>query len=326
MKQVRWGMIGVGDVTEMKSGPAFYKTMNSSLLAVTSRTWERAKDYAERHGVPRVYKTVDELLTDKEIDIVYVATPPSTHRSYAIRAMEAGKHVYVEKPMALTAAEAEEMNRIATASNRRLYVAFYRRALPYFVQVKKLLDEQVLGTILTVSVRLTRPPLPSDLDPALHTWRIDKRVGGDGYFVDMAPHTLDILDYVLGPIQGACGFSTNRAGHYEVADCVTACWQHTSGVLGNGMWSFSNGEQQAHDAVRIIGTAGELIFSTFDFSPIRLITKENTEEYKMKRPMHIQQALIETIVDELTEKGVCPSTGESAARTAMVLDRILQKG
>ncbi len=111
--KIKWGIIGVGSVTELKSGPAFYKNENSELVAVMRRDAEKAADYAKRHGVKKWYSSATELINDPEVDVVYVATPPDSHASYAIQAMKAGKPVYVEKPMARTYAECQEMLRVS---------------------------------------------------------------------------------------------------------------------------------------------------------------------------------------------------------------------
>ncbi|HLT86658.1 MAG TPA: Gfo/Idh/MocA family oxidoreductase [Sphingobacterium sp.] len=325
METIKWGMIGVGDVTEVKSGPAFYKTPYSSLLAVTSRTREKAEDYALRHSVPKVYNDVAALLADPDIDIVYIATPPSTHKEYAIQALQAGKPVYVEKPMAMSLAEAEEMYEVAKQKKVSLFVAFYRRALPYFTQVKQWIEKGKIGKILTVSVRLIRAPYLSDLNPDTHTWRIKKDIGGEGYFVDMAPHTLDILDYIISPIANVNGYAMNLAGNYEVSDSVCASWQHNNGVLGTGAWTFSSVKEAEEDQIIITGTAGEIRFSTFDFSPIAWITPSGTQFYDFEKPKHIQKPLIESIVQELRGEGFCLSKGESALRTTAVVEKIIQK-
>ena len=107
LKAVRWGIIGCGNVTEVKSGPAFQKAERSNLVAVMRRDGAKARDYAQRHGVPRWYDDAQALINDAEVDAVYVATPPSTHKLYALMAIAAGKPVYVEKPMAMDAAECE---------------------------------------------------------------------------------------------------------------------------------------------------------------------------------------------------------------------------
>lgn len=316
-------MIGVGDVTEVKSGPALYKVAHSSLVAVTSRTYEKAVDYAQRHKVEKVYRAWEDMLEDPEISIVYVATPPDTHKEFAIRAMEAGKDVYVEKPMALSVREAEEMIEVANRTGRRLFVAFYRRSLPYFQKVKQLLEQGSIGKILAVSVRLMKAPLSTDLDPAKHTWRIDKKVGGEGYFVDLAPHSMDILDYLISPIDDVQGRAVNLAGNYDVADTVTAVWKHRNGVLGNAVWCFSTTAGSAQDEIVIVGTEGQLTCGTFDFKPIELLTESGKTLFDYERPLHIQQGLISAIVDELRGQGDCPSTGETALRATKIIEAIL---
>jgi len=104
---VRWGIIGAGNVTEVKSGPAFYKVENSRLLAVMRRNAEKAADYAQRHHVSKWYSNATDLIKDPDIDAIYIATPPDSHSKYAIEAMQAGKPVYVEKPMARNYSECQ---------------------------------------------------------------------------------------------------------------------------------------------------------------------------------------------------------------------------
>lgn len=203
MKTVNWGIVGCGNVCERKSGPAMYKTPHSALAAVMRRDAEKVADFARRHNVPKSYTDAAALIADPEVDIVYVATPPGTHRELAVQALEAGKPVYVEKPMAMNHAECLEMIAAAEKAGQKLFVAYYRRALPCFLKVKELLDGGSVGQPLTAEVRLLRPERPEDRDPARLPWRLRREVGGEGYFHDLAPHTLDILDFLLGEITDA---------------------------------------------------------------------------------------------------------------------------
>src|ERR1051326_4587202 len=106
MKKIKWGIIGCGDVTEVKSGPAFNKVKSSELIAVMRRDAEKAKDYAGRHKVAKWYSDANDLINDPEVNAIYVATPPSSHEEYAMAAFAAGKPVYMEKPMSVNAASA----------------------------------------------------------------------------------------------------------------------------------------------------------------------------------------------------------------------------
>ena len=133
---IKWGFIGCGEVTKYKSGPAFQKIENSEVVAVMSRNAEKAKAYARERGIPRWYDDAQELVNDKEVNAVYIATPPSSHATYAIMAMKAGKPAYIEKPMAVTYDECCRINRISHETGVPCFVAYYRRYLPYFQKVK----------------------------------------------------------------------------------------------------------------------------------------------------------------------------------------------
>lgn len=323
MKTINWGIIGCGNVCEKKSGPSFYKIEHSNLVAVMRRDPDKVKDYAMRHKVDKYYTDADQLIADPQVDAVYIATPPNTHMQYAIKAMQAGKPVYVEKPMGMNSAECEEMIRTSETTNQKLFVAFYRRALPYFLKVKELLESGVIGNVLTVEVKQYRSPRVSDLTSSDHTWRVDKDIAGEGYFYDLAPHTLDILDFLLGEITDAKGFSANLGQFYEVKDTISAILKFKSGIIGSGRWCFVTSAQTDVDSIIITGTKGEIRFSTFAFSPILLLSDTVSESFDIPSPEHIQQPLIQTIVDELRGVRKCPSTGVSGARTSRVMDLIL---
>ncbi len=317
MQTVRWGIIGCGDVTEVKSGPAFAKAAGSSLVAVMRRDGARAADYARRHGVARWYDDADALVSDPEVDAVYVATPPAAHKEHVLRAARAGKPVYVEKPMAVDLGECEAMMAACRAAGVPLFTAYYRRALPRFLKVRALLDAGEIGDVRAVRVALERPAALG-----VDTWRVDPAIAGGGHFVDLASHTLDLLDYLLGPITRVRGEADNQAGRYVAEDIVCGEWSFASGARGVGQWCFSGGG--ALDRVEIIGTMGRLTFATFDDAPVVLERDETTTPFTIAHPPHVQQPLIQTIVDELRGEGHCPSTGESGARTTAVMDQLLQ--
>ncbi|MEM7801436.1 MAG: Gfo/Idh/MocA family oxidoreductase [Chloroflexota bacterium] len=214
MDKIRWGIVGCGDVTEVKSGPALQKTPHSSLVAVMRRSGELAKDYAERHGVPKWVDDADRLINDPEVNAVYVATPPSSHKELTIAALKAGKPVYVEKPMALDHRECLEMLDAARQAEQPLFVAYYRRALPRFLKVKALLEAEAIGEVRTVDVKRWQPARSADFYRETQPWRVDPSIAGGGYFVDLASHMLDLLDFLLGPIDAAQGYAGNQGGLY----------------------------------------------------------------------------------------------------------------
>ncbi|NKB70816.1 MAG: gfo/Idh/MocA family oxidoreductase [Candidatus Latescibacteria bacterium] len=322
MKTIRWGIIGCGDVTEVKSGPAFNRCTGSQLVAVMRRTPDKAADYARRHQVPAWYDEADALLADPQVDAVYIATPPDSHADYTCRAAAAGKPVYVEKPMARTHAECQQMIAACQQAGVPLFVAYYRRCLPAFLKVKELLESGAIGPVRFVRVDLHYPLQAGDGDPDHLSWRVQPEQSGGGYFYDLASHQLDFLDYLLGPISQVQGQTANQAGLYPAEDLVVAHFAFASGVLGAGSWCFTVDPAQKIDRIELVGAAGKISFATFDFGPVLLETATGVQRFDLPVPQHVQQPLIQTVVDALRGLGPCPSTGESAARTARVMDRI----
>lgn len=322
MKTVRWGIVGCGDVTEVKSGPGFAKAENSSLAMVMRRDGALAEDYARRHGVPRWTDDADALINDAEVDAIYVATPPDLHKEFALRCAAAGKPVLMEKPMALDAAQCGEMLDASGAAGVPLWVAYYRRAMPIYLKVKELLDNGAIGAVRFVEVRQETPPPEPEFDDGGLPFRFDPVVNGGGLFVDMGSHVLDFLDFVLGPIRSVEGVATNQAGRYPAEDMVACAFSFDGDVHGTGTWSYAG--YRDFEQTRFVGSDGEVSCSFFAPVPVVLKTAEGTREFDIGHPEHVHQPLIQTVVDELTGGAPCPSTGASAMRTTRIIDEILR--
>jgi len=319
MKSVRWGIIGCGNVTEVKSGPGFQKANGSELAAVMRRDAALAQDYARRHAVPRWYSDAQALIDDPEVDAVYIATPPDSHHTYTLAAARAGKPVYVEKPMALNAAQCQEMIDACQAAGVPVFVAYYRRALERFLKARELVQSGAIGEPRFVEVMLTLPLQISSREQL--PWRVRPEIAGGGIFVDLASHILDYLDYVLGPVKLAHGFARNQAGAYPAEDIVSAAFEFESGVQAVGTWCFNSFESS--DRITFVGSQGKVSLSAFDASPVLYETNDNREVYDIPTPPHIQQPLIQQAVDELLGRGACVSTGSSAIRTTRVMEGLL---
>ncbi|WP_236975641.1 Gfo/Idh/MocA family protein [Membranihabitans maritimus] len=323
---VNWGIIGVGDVCEVKSGPAFSKIPGSNLVAVMRRNASKAKDYAKRHNVPHWYSDADELIQSADINAIYIATPPHMHAHYTKLAAAAGKPIYVEKPMARNFKECNEMIRICNASNVKLFTAYYRRCLPNFLKIKSIIDEGVLGEVRYVDLHLTQPLKDVDLPPeSSGNWRINPEIAGGGYFYDLASHQLDFLDYLWGPLKNTRGICLNQARKYEAEDIVSGTFTFENGILGQGLWCFTTSEISSKDQAVIAGTKGEVRFSYFGDTNVYLyIENQKIETFTFEMPAHVHQPLLETVVKDLQGKGICPSTGISGARTNKVMEDLCQ--
>jgi 1,5-anhydro-D-fructose reductase (1,5-anhydro-D-mannitol-forming) len=320
METIRWGIIGCGNVTEVKSGPGLQKVEHSTLQAVMRRNSELAEDYAIRHHVPDWYSDAKTLIQHPEVDAIYVATPPESHKEYVLMCAQAGKPVYVEKPMALNTAECEEMIQACESAGVPLFVAYYRRALPRFMQIKKWIEEGLIGEVRLVTVTHYQPPTEEERSGTSTAWRLNPAISGGGKFVDLASHTLDILDFILGPIKEAHGTSSNQGGLYDAEDIVTAHFRFDSGVHGMGHWYFSAFEREEMN--EIVGSHGKIRFSTFGNEPVLVVSGDESFETSFEPPQHIQQPLIQCVVNALNKQGDSPSTGITALRTNRVMDAI----
>lgn len=325
MNTIQWGFIGCGEATEKKSGPAFSQVECSSVVAVMSRDADKAKSYAQRHGISKWYTDAQELVDDPQVNAVYIATPPSSHATFAIMAMRAGKPAYIEKPMAASYADCARINRISEQTGVPCFVAYYRRYLPYFQKVKELVNNGAIGNIINVQIHFAQPPRDLDYNRQDLPWRVLPVISGGGYFYDMAPHQLDLLQDMFGVILHAQGYTSNRGGLYKVEDTLSASFQFENGLPGSGSWCFVAHESAKEDRIEIIGDRGMLCFSVFTFEPITLDTERGHEVFDIPNPTYVQQPLIQSVVDHLLKRGVCTCDNLSATPTNWVMDKILGK-
>ena len=327
LKTVKWGFIGCGEVTEKKSGPAFGLIEGSTVVAVMSRDEEKAKSYALRHGIEKYYSDAQSLVNDPEVNAIYIATPPSSHATFAIMAMKAGKPAYIEKPLAASYSDCLRVNHISKLTGIPCFVAFYRRYLPYFEKVKDIIQNNQIGKILTVQIRFAVPPRELDFQSGKELpWRLQPEVaGGGGYFYDLAAHQIDFLQYLFGPIIEAEGFCQNMAGLYRVEDTFNACFRFSSGLSGSASWCFVAHESARRDRISIVGTRGKIVFSVFDYEPIVLDTERGQEKIIVENPPHVQMGMIEKVVKHLRGESICDCDSLSATATNWVMDRILGK-
>jgi len=323
---INWGIIGCGKVTELKSGPAFSRVEGSRLVAVMRRNAALAEDYAKRHNVPRFYSNADDLINDGEVNAVYVATPPGSHKEYAIKALKAGKPVYIEKPMALNHGECLAINEAGSKYNLPVFVAYYRRTLPGFLLIKKLIESGEIGNPRFVNFHIFNYPSDDEKEGRL-PWRVVPEISGAGHFFDLASHQLDYLDFLFGPVARVSSLTVNQAGYYRAEDFVSASFLFGNNIVATGIWSFAAAREANRDVFEIIGDKGIITTSTFTYEPVKVINSNGTREYANEKPAYIQFYLIEQIVNALSGlgDGKVVSTGISAARTSRVMDEVVRE-
>lgn len=322
MESIRWGMIGCGDVTEVKSGPAFNKVNNSSLVAVMRRDAGKAKDYAARHKVPKWYSNANELINDEDVNAIYIATPPAYHEEYAIAAINAGKPVYIEKPMSLNFASANMITKIAKEKKIKVSVAHYRRGQPLFNKVKELIKENSIGEVSFARLEFYKKQLNKEaLSIPKVAWRVNPEIAGGGLFHDIAPHQLDLMYWFFGDIEKASGYAANQSKSYNADDIVTGNILFRSGVIFNGLWSFNVAEENVKDYCEIQGSKGKIGFPVFEHKKIEIIRNGKKEIIPFEPLEHVQQPLIQKVVDYFLGHGPNPSSAEDGAKVMWLMDQ-----
>lgn len=316
-KIIRWGMIGCGNVTEVKSGPAFNKVSRSQLFGVMRRDASKLEDYATRHAIPYFTTDANALINHPEIDAIYIATPPKFHQEYAIAAMNAGKHVYVEKPMALNVAACLHMKEAARILSAKLVIAHYRRELPLFLYVKKLIQEKAIGKVHTVNIVMHK--YAKSKDAYVNDWRVKPEIAGAGFFYDLAPHQLDLVFYFFGKAISFTGSAKNQAGLYEAEDTVDGVIQMENDILVKGSWCFVVEPGVEKDLFEIVGTKGKICFPVFGHE-VLVENEEASKHIYFDPPLHNQQNLIEKIVPYFLGDGENPCTAEDAIQSMEVME------
>ena len=325
MDKINWGIIGCGDVTEVKSGPAFNKVANSSLIAVMRRDAEKAKDYAQRHNVPKWYANAQQLINDPDINAIYIATPPSSHEEYTLAAIDAGKPVYVEKPMANTYAAAIHMAQAAKAANVKLTVAHYRRQQPFFLYIKQLLNDKAIGEPLVARLVFDRPAITTEeLAKPGNAWRTDPAIAGGGLFHDLAPHQLDLMYYFFGNAKKVNGMANQQGRLYAADDMVLGNILFENGVGFNGSWCFNAPIDT--DICEITGTNGKISFPVFGSYIITLTSAENViTTINFDALQHVQQPMIEKTVQYFLGQAGNPCSGEEGAEIMRIMGEMVGK-
>mmetsp|Transcript_9398 Transcript_9398/g.29219 ORF Transcript_9398/g.29219 Transcript_9398/m.29219 type:complete len:364 (-) Transcript_9398:42-1133(-) len=314
--EVRWGIIGCGDVCEKKSGPALMRAPRSRVVAVMRRDLAKAEDFARRHGIGRAYDAVDALLADADVDAVYLATPPGSHVEIALQVAAAGKALYVEKPAARTATECETMAAAFEAASLPLFVAYYRRGYPRYAALRRSIREGRLGTVERVEYACAKPPGATG-------WRVDPEASGGGLFVDVGSHALDLVDFLLGPIADVRANVTGPSGSVETKVDMSFSAGALGKVAGKASWNFE--AEVAEDVLTITGSDGSVRCPNAMNGRDVLWSRGGRETFAASHPPPdpVQLPLVTSVVDALLDGSECASTAASSTRCSRVMDAAL---
>jgi predicted dehydrogenase len=320
---ISWGIIGCGDVTERKSGPAFNKVPHSRLVAVMRRDAAKAADYAGRHHVPKWYSNAAQLIDDPEINAVYVATPPLFHEEFVIEALKKGKFVYVEKPVTLSVDSCQKMIAAAEKYNGKVCVAHYRRALPMFLELKSVLDRQLIGKVKMIRLNLFRSYMQDQNDKNPENWRIIPEISGGGLFFDLAPHQLDIMHFLFGDALDYVGASAHQTNYYAAEDTVSGMIRFDGNILFQGNWCFTMPDFMQVDRCEVIGEKGLIEFPVFGHY-FSLQTGQRKENFEFQHPENIQLPMIQNVVGHFLEEEENPCSLQEAKKSLKIMEVFLR--
>ncbi|MEI9810181.1 MAG: Gfo/Idh/MocA family oxidoreductase [Bacteroidota bacterium] len=290
------------------------------------RNAAKAEDYARRHHVPKWYSKAADLINDPDINAIYVATPPSSHEEYTIAALTAGKPVYVEKPMSVNAASGLRMANAAKDNKQKLVVAHYRRAQPLFKKIRQLVEEKVIGETRFVHLTMYKKMFTAaDLADPQKAWRVNTAESGGGIFHDLAPHQLDLMYYFFGEPVNVSGIATNQAKVYDADDAVAGNILFKRGAIFNGVWRFNVAAEEEKDSCEIVGEKGKIVFSFFEHQPVSVTVSGKTDTLTFEPLQHVQQPMIEKVVDYFLDNGPNPCSGEEGVKVMTMIDQFTGK-
>ncbi len=312
--EIRWGVIGAGDVLERKSGEPLATTPGSKVVAVMRRDADKAAGYARRHGVPRWYSDADALIADPDVNAIYVATPHNLLAEYSIKAARAGKIVLAEKPLGVNTHEAQAAVDAARAADVPLAVAYYRRYWPDIQTLRQLLADGAIGRITYVRIQL------SDYfggDPS-RPWITSLAQSGGGALSNAGSHWIDLLRYVVGEIADVYGYTLSAANGFEVEDTAALVMRTVDGVPVTFGASWTGTSVNDFD---IVGTEGRLLASPLSSGRMTVFRRDRAPEV-IDRPRTgpAHQEFIAELISALREGRPMPVSGEDAVAAWKIMD------
>jgi 1,5-anhydro-D-fructose reductase (1,5-anhydro-D-mannitol-forming) len=322
-KKLGWGLIGASDIAKTRMIEAINGQSDSAVVAIMSMSDERAKRYAAENGIPRSYNSVEALLTDPEVDVVYISTTNERHKQEVTLAAKSGKHVLCEKPLALTVSDAREMvetckqSHVVLGTNHHLRNAVTHRAL------RRLIKEGAIGKPLAARV-FHAVYLP----PRLQGWRLDRPEAGGGVILDITVHDADTLHFALDDdalevvaLSGQQGLAQSG-----LEDAVMGVIKFRSGLLAQFHDAFTI--KNARTGFEVHGTDGSLIgedvMTQEPQGRLFLQRQDKREEVDLGQHENLYTHQVRHFNDAVQGQGTPFATGEDGVRSLAVASAVLE--
>ncbi len=319
-RKVNWAIVGLGDIVRKRSGRAILDQPDSVLRAcVTGDPIAKEADI-ETLGPQKIYTNTDEMLADPDVDAVYLATPVFLHAPHAIAALQAGKDVLVEKPMAMNVAEAREMCLAADKAGRRLSVAYYRRFWPRFELVKDMLDRGGLGSVVAVRMALREWVSPAVGQAA--AWRFIPRMSGGGVLLDVGSHRLDLLSWWFGLPRRLVARTETLTHDYPVEDSAAVLMILAGGAHFTGTFNWNS--RVRGDEIQIIGTEAQMTLIPCDGPEVVIAAGSNVERRDMPKPSNLHYPLVDDFARAIIEDRPPRFSGADGMKATQIIEAIFK--
>jgi predicted dehydrogenase len=289
----RWGLIGAGDIARKRVAPALRDAATSELVAVARDRSSLAESFAKEFGVPRWYAHWRELLDDRDVEAVYIATPVHLHAEQAVAAAEAGKHVLCEKPMAMDVADCDRMIAVCRAHGVVLGIAYYRHFYPSVERIKRLLESGDIGKPVVAHINAFERFDPPPDHP--RAWLLQRARSGGGPMFDFGCHRLEILLDLFGPVRRLTSQIANVVFDREVEDTAAALLQFESGVCAS--LTVTHAASEAQDTLDIFGTAGSIHVAALAAAHVRISNGAGDRVESHPPHANVHLPLVEDFVD-----------------------------
>lgn len=317
MSTIRWGLIGCGDVARKRVAQAILDEPNSQLVAACRRDNQRLGEFCDRFQIPHRYSRHIDLIADVEIDAVYIATPVKDHLPQALAAARAGKHVLVEKPMAMNVAECDAMIQACRENDVQLGVAYYRRFYPLVLRIEELLKSGEIGAPLAISAVTSTPFAIQPSDEGY--WRVVAGDGGGGALMDIGSHRINLFVHLFGDVNQVKCLCRTVAADYEAEDTSVLVLGFQNGCVGTLQCHF--GSAVDPDEFAITGTAGRLYASPLNGSELVIETAAGRRTERHDPPSNFCRPLVADFVSAILEGRPPRVCGEEGRLTNAIIER-----
>lgn len=254
MKKVRFGVLGAGGIADRRTLPGMLLAEHAEIVAVMEIDPAVAEKLREKYGAKRAYTDEKALIADPEIDAVYIASPISCHARQAKLAADAGKHILIEKPLAMTSEEGEAVVAYCREKGVKMAAGLMMRFGAYVMAMKKAIAEGKIGDVVSCFAHFTCwfPDMPG-------VWRQSKATAGGGALMDMGVHCIDLIRYVTGQeVRQIAAMHDTMTFHYDVEDSSVVLLRLENGTLATVQSNFNIPDDASLWRLEFFGTKGRL--------------------------------------------------------------------